>query len=71
MASKRRSQVERIIEVLEKHKECNLNVLRRETGLNYYTLVKLLEELIEKGLVVEKRLGRLRLFRIVENRRRS
>lgn len=72
MASSRKiDKVSTIIHVLERYGECNLNVLRRETGLNYYSLVKTLEELVAKGVIIEKRIGRLRLFKLVENQRRS
>ncbi|MEM1695068.1 MAG: hypothetical protein QXS14_00830 [Desulfurococcaceae archaeon] len=72
MASSRRvDKVSIIIRALEKYDECNLNTIRKETGLNYYSLVRMLEELIAKGVVAEKRIGRLRLFKLVENQRKA
>lgn len=66
MAIKKKPE-DKILEVLAKLKECNINTLRRETGLSYYTLVKTLNILISKGLVVEKRIRRARIIRMIEN----
>ncbi|MEM1879621.1 MAG: hypothetical protein QXE28_01560 [Desulfurococcaceae archaeon] len=72
MASSRKmDKASIIIRTLEKYGECNLNTIRKETGLNYYSLVRILEELIAKGVVAEKRIGRLRLFKLVENQRKA
>lgn len=58
---------DKIIEALCRLRECNLNTLRREIGLSYYTLIRALNSLVSRGIVVEKRVGRLRVFRITEN----
>ncbi|MEM3926815.1 MAG: hypothetical protein QXU13_04450 [Desulfurococcaceae archaeon] len=55
---------EKVLRVLVELGECNFNKLLRETGLSYYSLVGVLEELMSKGVVIERRIGRLRLFRI-------
>ncbi|MCD6196607.1 MAG: hypothetical protein DRO16_04970 [Thermoprotei archaeon] len=55
---------EQILEVLEKYGELNISKLARITGIHYRVLVKRLKELVEEGLVEERRFGRLRLFRI-------
>lgn len=72
MDSKRKQdKVQVVLKVLENRGECNLNTIRRETGLNYYSLMSILSELISKGIVVEKRIGRLRLFKLIESQRRA
>jgi len=58
-----------VLNTLCKYIECNFNTLRRKTGLNYYTLVKTINYLVSKGLIVEKRVGRLRIIRIAEHQR--
>lgn len=55
---------EQILEVLKKYGELNISKLARITGIHYRVLVKRLKELVEEGLVEERRFGRLRLFRI-------
>ncbi len=55
---------EQILDVLEKYGELNISKLARITGIHYRVLVKRLKELVEEGLVEERRFGRLRLFRI-------
>lgn len=70
-SSGKRNKVEAVLRIIESYGECNLNTIRRETGLGYYSLVKILGELVSKGLVVEKRIGRLRLFKLVESRSRA
>jgi predicted transcriptional regulator len=40
----------------------NISALRRKTNLNYYVLVRVLENLASRGFVVERRIGRLRVF---------
>lgn len=66
MVSKR-SPEEAVLSIITKHKQCNFNTLRRETGLSYYTLTKTIERLISRGLITEKRVGRLRIIKITEN----
>ncbi len=55
-----------IIDTLQKYGELNISRLTRITGLHYRVLVKKLRELQEKGIVEERRFGRLRLFRLVK-----
>jgi predicted transcriptional regulator len=53
---------ELILRVLRELGEANINAIRRKTGLNYYLLIKVLESLVSRGVVVERRIGRLRVF---------
>lgn|GEM_PF-2005652 len=62
MKSKRKNPEELVLSVLRELGESNINTLRRKTGLNYYVLLRALESLISRGIVVEKRIGKLRLF---------
>lgn len=55
-----------VLSALSKLGECNFNTLRKETKLGYYTLSKTINRLVARGLVVEKRIGRLRIIRLVE-----
>ncbi|MEM4481327.1 MAG: hypothetical protein QXK88_01245 [Desulfurococcaceae archaeon] len=66
MDSKRYDDV--VIRALKRLGECNLNALRKETGLSYYTLAKSISRLISQGIIAEKRIGRLRLFKLIEGR---
>ncbi|MEM1639819.1 MAG: helix-turn-helix domain-containing protein [Desulfurococcaceae archaeon] len=66
MVSKRNLE-EAVLNVIAKYRQCNFNTLRKETGLSYYTLTKVIEKLISKGLIIEKRVGRLRIIKIIEN----
>lgn len=66
MVSKRNLE-EAVLSVIAKYKQCNFNTLRKETGLSYYTLTKVIEKLISRGLIIEKRVGRLRIIKIIEN----
>ncbi|MEM1772553.1 MAG: helix-turn-helix domain-containing protein [Desulfurococcaceae archaeon] len=66
MVSKRNLE-EAVLNVIAKHRQCNFNTLRKETGLSYYTLTKVIEKLISRGLIIEKRVGRLRIIKIIEN----
>jgi predicted transcriptional regulator len=51
-----------VLSALRELGEANINALRRKTNLNYYVLVRVLENLVSRGVVVEKRIGRLRVF---------
>lgn len=63
MRRRRGSNLEEVVlSVLREIGEANINTLRKRTGLNYYALLKVLENLVLKGVVVEKRIGRLRVF---------
>lgn len=62
----RKNPEERILNYLCRVRECNLNAIRRDTRLSYYTLIKTINTLVAKGLVIERRVGRLRLIRITE-----
>ena len=59
---------ELVLRVLRARGECNFNVIRKDTGLSYYTLTRVIDRLVSKGIVVEKRVGRLRVIRLVANR---
>jgi DNA-binding transcriptional ArsR family regulator len=53
---------ERIIDTLRVYGELNITRLVRLTGLHYRVLQKHLTILMEKGMISERRFGRLRLF---------
>jgi len=53
-----------IIDVLIKYGEVNITKIARLTGLHYHIVAKKLQELQAKGVVEERRFGRLRLFRL-------
>lgn len=53
-----------ILETLSKHGELNITSIVKLTGLSFRTINKKLRELEVKGLVTERRYGRLRLIRI-------
>ncbi len=57
-----------IIRVLEKYGELNVTRIARLAGLNYRVALRYLKELVEQGLVEERRYGRLRIFRLREQR---
>jgi len=53
-----------ILEILSKHGELNITSIVKLTGLSFRTINKKLRELEIRGLVAERRYGRLRLIRI-------
>ncbi len=53
-----------ILDVLCKYGEINATKIARLAGLQYRIASKKLSELVEMGIVEERRFGRLRLFRI-------
>lgn len=53
-----------ILEILSKHGELNVTSIVKLTGLSFRTINKKLRELEVKGLITERRYGRLRLIRI-------
>jgi predicted transcriptional regulator len=61
---KRKHEVleELVLSALRELGEANINTIRKKTGLNYYSLIRTLEALTSKGVVVERRIGRLRIF---------
>jgi len=62
LKSKRKNPEELVLSILRELGESNINTLRRKTGLNYYVLLRALESLISRGIIIERRIGRLRLF---------
>lgn len=54
----------RIVRFLLKEGQANISRIVRETRLPHRLVKKHLKELMEKGLVVEKRYGRLKLYEI-------
>ncbi|MET1160182.1 MAG: winged helix-turn-helix domain-containing protein [Thermoprotei archaeon] len=58
------SYKKKILEVLEKYGELNATRIARLAGLNYRVAIKYLKELLEEGIVEERRYGRLRLFKL-------
>lgn len=53
-----------ILELLERYGEMNATKISRLTGLHYHIVIKKLTELAQRGIVEERRYGRLRLFRL-------
>ncbi|WFO76083.1 hypothetical protein J4526_04400 [Desulfurococcaceae archaeon MEX13E-LK6-19] len=53
-----------ILDVLSRYGEINATKIARLAGLHYRIASKKLSELVEMGIVEERRFGRLRLFRI-------
>ncbi|MCE4599864.1 MAG: winged helix-turn-helix domain-containing protein [Desulfurococcales archaeon] len=52
----------KILRLLLDRGQLNISRIIRETGLHHKLVVKHLNELIDMGLVVERRYGRMRLF---------
>ncbi|MEB3779845.1 MAG: winged helix-turn-helix domain-containing protein [Desulfurococcales archaeon] len=52
----------KILKLLLERGQLNISRIIRETGLHHKLVVKHLNELIDMGLVVERRYGRMRLF---------
>lgn len=55
---------EKIIEVLTLYGELNITKIARETGLSFRVVAKYLQELVQQGIVEERRYGRLRIFKL-------
>ncbi|MGC9012390.1 hypothetical protein [Thermogladius sp.] len=53
-----------VIETLRKHGELNITKLSRLTGIHFSVLEKIIMELVEQGVVEEKRYGRLRIVKL-------
>ncbi|AFK50510.1 hypothetical protein TCELL_0085 [Thermogladius calderae 1633] len=53
-----------VIETLRKHGELNITKLSRLTGIHFSVLEKIVVELVEQGVVEEKRYGRLRIVKL-------
>jgi predicted transcriptional regulator len=62
----RKEVEEKIIETLRIYGELNITRLSRLTGLHYRVLQKYLSSLVERGIVIERRYSRLRLFRLAD-----
>ncbi len=60
----RKDPREKIIEVLTLYGELNITRIAREAGLNFRVASKYLKELVQQGIVEERRYGRLRLFKL-------
>ena len=54
----------RVLLALFRLGEANITRIVRETGMHHRIVATHLEKLVEAGLAVEKRYGRLRIFRI-------
>jgi len=54
----------KILEVLTLYGELNITRIAKETGLSFRTASRYLSELVQQGLVEERRYGRLRLFKL-------
>ena len=52
----------KIIKLLLREGEANITKIVRETGLRYALVERHLEDLVRLGVVVERRVGRLRIF---------
>jgi len=57
----------RILRILIKVREINITRLARDLGINYKVAVYHVEALRNMGLVEEKRFGRIRIVRLIEN----
>ncbi|MGC9181735.1 hypothetical protein [Thermogladius sp.] len=53
-----------VIETLRKHGELNITKLSKLTGIHFSVLEKIVVELVEQGVVEEKRYGRLRIVKL-------
>ena len=62
MKRKSRNPEDIVLGVLRELGEANINVIRKKTGLNYYLLLRTLRDLALRGVIVERRIGRLRVF---------
>jgi DNA-binding transcriptional ArsR family regulator len=56
----------RILKTLIIEREMNISELAKRTGLSYTSVNRHLEELKKSGVIVEKRFGRIRIFKINE-----
>ncbi|MCY3411386.1 MAG: helix-turn-helix transcriptional regulator [Candidatus Heimdallarchaeota archaeon] len=54
----------KIIDILVKYNELNVTRISKLAGLNHSNTNKLLYELREDGIIMEKRYGRIRIFKI-------
>lgn len=54
----------RVLRFLLKEGQANISRIVRETRLPHRLVKRHLEELVEKGLVIEKRYGRLKLYEV-------
>lgn len=54
----------RILKLLLEYQELNITEIVRRTDLNHSIVLTHLKVLTEAGLVIEKRFGRIRIFRI-------
>jgi len=54
----------KILEVLTLYGELNITRIAKEAGLSFRTASRYLSELVQQGLVEERRYGRLRLFKL-------
>lgn len=57
-----------ILNVLNEYGEVNITKLAKLTGLTHRVLEKHIKELLEKGLIEERRYGKLRLIRLSKPR---
>lgn len=56
----------KVLEVLRARKSCNITRMLELTGLSYYELSKALSLLMDRGIVKERRIGRLRIIELNE-----
>lgn len=54
----------KILEILEQQGEVNITRVAKLSGLSFRVAARYLSELVERGVVVERRYGRLRLFKL-------
>lgn len=65
-----RSEPRRVLyDILEKYGELNITRLSKLSGYSFRSVVRYLNELVEQGIVEERRYGRLRLFRLKKTTR--
>lgn len=54
----------RILKILSELEETNITQISKRAMLNYETTLMHLKKLIEMGIIVEKRFGKIRIFKV-------
>ncbi|MEM2136961.1 MAG: winged helix-turn-helix domain-containing protein [Candidatus Methanomethylicia archaeon] len=54
----------KIVKTLTIRRELNISEIAKQTGLSYTSVNRHLEELKKRGIILEKRFGRIRIFKI-------
>lgn len=53
-----------MLKIMIEEKELNLNAIVKKSMLNYATVTKHLDKLMQYGIVSERRFGNIRMFRL-------